>query len=57
MTLRNTGLLSSRVNLASRREDASLALVRYPSSDGVTMKIPYELDVLLHRPTFHRILS
>ena len=30
-------------------EGSSLALVSYPSSDGVTIKIPYGVDVL-HRP-------
>ena len=28
----------------------SLALLGHPSSDGVIIKIPYVVDVLLHRP-------
>ena len=38
-------------------EGASLALVGHPSSDGVTMKLPYGVDVLLHWPTLHPIFS
>ena len=30
-------------------EGASLALIDYPSSDGITTKMPYDVDVL-HRP-------
>ena len=41
----NTGLVSSRVSLASWGEGASIALVGNPSSDGVTIKIPYGVDV------------
>ena len=37
-------------------ESSSLALVSYPSSDGVTIKIPYGVDVL-HRPGLHPIYS
>ena len=51
----NTGLVSRGASLISWRESASLALVGHPSSDGVTMKIPYELDVLLHQPASHPI--
>ena len=29
-------------------EGASLAVVGHPSSNGVTMKVPYGLDILLH---------
>ena len=43
---RNTGLESSRVSLTSWGEGASLVLVGHPSSDGVTIKMPYGLDVL-----------
>ena len=32
------------------------ALVVEPSSDGVTIKMPYGVDVL-HRPASHRIFS
>ena len=35
---------------------ASLALVGNPSSDGVTMKMPYGVDVL-HQPALHPIFS
>ena len=31
---------------SSWREGASLALVGHPSSDGVTVKMPYGVDVL-----------
>ena len=37
-------------------EGASLALVGHPSSDGVTIKMPYGVDVL-HRPALHPIFS
>ena len=37
-------------------EGASLALVGHPSSDGVTIKMPYGEDVL-HRPASHLIFS
>ena len=37
-------------------EGASLALVGDPTSDGVTVKIPYVVDVL-HRPALHPIFS
>ena len=37
----NTGLVPCRVSLTSWRDGASLALVGHPSSDGVTIKIPY----------------
>ena len=36
-------------NLTSWEEGASLALVGYPSSDGITIEIPYGVGVLLHR--------
>ena len=36
-------------------EDASLALVGHPSSDGIMKKIPHGVDVLLHQPTLHPI--
>ena len=29
-------------------------MVDHPSSDGVTIKIPYRLDILLHRPALDR---
>ena len=48
----NTGLVSSRASLTSRGEGASLALVGHPSSYGVMIKMPYEVDVL-HQPASH----
>ena len=39
-----------------RGEGASLALVGHPSNDGVTIKMPYGVDVL-HRPALHLIFS
>ena len=42
----NTWLVSSGVSLASWGEGASLALVGHPSSDGITIKMPYGVDVL-----------
>ena len=46
-----------RVSLTSWGEGASLALVGNPLSEGVTIKIPYEVDGLLHRPALHPIFS
>ena len=43
-----------RVSLTSWGEGASLSLVGHPSSDGVTIKMPYGVDVL-HRPASHPI--
>ena len=37
-----------RVSLTSWGEGGFLALVGHPSSVGVTIKIPYGIDVLLH---------
>ena len=51
----NTGLVSSRVSLTPWGEGASLALVGHPSSDCVTIKMPYGVDVL-HQPASHPIL-
>ena len=42
------------VSLTSSGEGASLPLVGHPSSDGVTIKMPYGVDVL-HRPASHPI--
>ena len=33
-------------------EGASLSLVDHPSTDGVTRKIPYEVDISLNQPAF-----
>ena len=53
----NAGLVSSGASLTSWGEGASLAaLVGHPSSDGVTVKMPYGVDSL-HRPTLHSIFS
>ena len=48
----NTGLVSSGTSLTSWGEGASLALVGHPSSDGITIKMPYGVDVL-HQPASH----
>ena len=45
----------NRAILTSLREGAFLALVDIASSDGVTIKIPYGIDALLHRPVLHLI--
>ena len=37
-------------------EGASLALFGHPSSDGITIKMPYGVDVL-HQPDSHPIFS
>ena len=43
--------------LTSWGEGASLALVGYPSGDGITIKIPYGVDVILHQPASDNIFS
>ena len=43
-------------SLSSWGEGASLALVGHPSSDGITIKMPYGVDVL-HQPASHPIFS
>ena len=48
------GWCPSGASLTSWGEGASLALFGNPSSDGVTMKMAYEVDVL-HRPALHPI--
>ena len=45
------------VSLTSWGEGASLTLVGHPFSDGITIKIAYGIDVLLHRATSHLIFS
>ena len=52
----HTGLMPSRGSLTSWGEDTSLALVGHTSSDDVTIKMPYGVDVL-HRPASHPIFS
>ena len=49
--------MSCRASLTSWGEGGSLASVGHPSSDDVTIKIPYQVDVLLHRPAFYPIVS
>ena len=49
-------LVYSGDSLTSWGEGASLALVGNPSSDGITIKMPYGVDVL-HRPASHLIFS
>ena len=51
--------MSSRASLTSwgeGLEGLALALVGNLSSDGVTIKMPYGVDVL-HRPALHPIFS
>ena len=52
---KSTWMVSSGVSLTSWG-GVSLALVGHPSSDGVTIKMPYGVDVL-HRPASHPIFS
>ena len=47
---------SNGASLTSWGEGVSLALVGHPSSDGITIKMPYGVDVL-HRPALHPIFS
>ena len=51
----NTGLVYSEVSLTSWGEGASLAMNGHSSSEGITTKIPYRIDVLLHHPIFHLV--
>ena len=44
------------ISLTSWGEGAPLALVGHPSSEGVTTKMPYGVDVLC-RPALHPIFS
>ena len=44
--------MSGGVSLTSWK-GVSLALVGYPYSDAVIIKIPYGVDILLHRPALH----
>ena len=46
----------SGASLTSSGEGASLALVGHPSSDGITINMPYGVDVL-HRPASHPIFT
>ena len=38
-------------------DGASLALVGHLSSDGITIKISYGIDIFVHRPASHPIVS
>ena len=49
-------LVSSRASLTSSAEVASLSLFGQPSSNGVTIKMPYTVDVL-HWPALQLIIS
>ena len=51
----NTELVSSGANHTSWGEAVCLVLVCHPSSGCITIKIPYGVDVLLHRPASHPI--
>ena len=50
-------MVSSGVSPSSWGEGATLALVGHPSSDGITIKVPYVVDVSLHRPVSRSIFS
>ena len=52
-----TGMVSSDLNLTSWAGGASLVFVGHPSSDCVTIKIPYGVDVLLDQLVLHSIFS
>ena len=49
--------IKQQVSFTTWGEGASLALVGHRSSDGVTIKMPYGVDVLLHRPDLHPVFS
>ena len=51
------GQAKRQASLTSWGERAFLALVGHPSSDGVTIKILYWVDVSLHPPALHPIFS
>ena len=53
----NTGLVSSRASLTLLGEGASSAVAGHSSSDGMTIKIPYGVDVFLHWQGSHPIFS
>ena len=46
--------MSSGASLTTLGDGASLALVGHPSRDGITIKVPYGIDVL-HQPALHPI--
>ena len=45
----NTGLVSRGASLTSWTEGSSLAMVGHPSSDGVSIKMPYRVDVFINQ--------
>ena len=49
----NTVLVPCGASPTSWGKGTSLAFVGCPSSDGVRIKIPYRVDVLLHQPALH----
>ena len=49
--------MSIGVSLTSWGKAASLALVGYSSSDGITLKIHYGVDVLLQLPALYPTFS
>ena len=53
----NNGLVSSGVSLTTWWEGASSAFIGNASSDGITMKIPYGVLILLHLLASHHIFS
>ena len=55
--VQDTGLACSGARFTSWGEGASLALVCHLSSDDITIKIPYGVDVLLHQLASHSIFS
>ena len=52
----NAGLVSSGASLTSWGEGAFLVWVGHPSSNGVTIKMSYGVDVL-HRPASQPIIG
>ena len=46
-------LVSSEVSFTSWGEGASSDLIGYTSVGGVTIEMPYGVDVLLHQPASH----
>ena len=57
LRLINTMSVSSKVSSASWGQGTYLALANHPSIDGVTIEIPYCVDILLHLPFLHPLFS
>ena len=53
----NTGLVSSGVSFTSWGEGTSLSLVDHPSSDGITIKIPYGVRCFITSTSLALIFS